>query len=66
MIITTKFFWDCECPTNYINPRGIPECKLCGATKDNQPDSMLEELSPNSLAVINKYAEKYLEEHPDG
>ena len=63
MPITTKFFWDCECETNYIYTRWIKYCQICGAIRDNQPDSMIEELSPSQLGVINQYAEMYLDSH---
>lgn len=65
MTITTKFFWDCECERHYTHTRWIPKCEICRAEKDNQPDSMIEELSPIQLGVINQYAELYLKEHPD-
>ena len=65
MALTTKFFWDCECEEHYTHHRDLHKCVLCLAERDNQPDSMLEELSPLQLATINRIAERFLEEHND-
>ena len=63
---TTIFFWDCECPDNYINSHYILSCQICGAQKDDQPDSRLSELGVDQLATINYRAERFQEEHTNG
>lgn len=48
-IITTEFFWDCECKEDYIHaktPGGSLDdhCDECGANSEEQPDSRLNEV----------------------
>ncbi len=40
----TSDFWDCECDKNYIHSKLDFECVKCGATEDDQPDSVIEEI----------------------
>ena len=58
-IYTTKLYWDCECPKNYINHSFITKCEICGAHKADQPDSRLDELGIVRLSGINELAERY-------
>ena len=60
MINTTKFYWDCECKTDYIQPRHMMICHVCNARRDSQPDSRLTELTGAQLGMINHQAEQYL------
>lgn len=42
---TTPFYWDCECPKDYIHPKGtVFQCSVCGAIQADQPDSRLNEV----------------------
>ena len=41
---TTTHYWDCECKENYIHKSYFKECKLCGALRDESPDSHLIEV----------------------
>lgn len=41
---TDQHYWDCECEEEYIHPKTEKECPICGAEKDEQPDSRVEEL----------------------
>lgn len=43
-VITNEDFWDCECEHNYIHHKIQKECKKCGAIRDEQPDSIAEEV----------------------
>ena len=41
---TTPFFWDCNCEKNYIHPKTIKACHVCGAHEPDQPDAMTSEV----------------------
>ncbi|MFP4305819.1 MAG: hypothetical protein ACLFQQ_01245 [Desulfococcaceae bacterium] len=43
-ISTTNQYWDCECEREFIHPIECPECLICGAVKEEQPDSRVNEL----------------------
>lgn len=43
-IYTTEHFWDCECKDNYMHPSIIMWCFKCGAKRNEQPDSHIEEV----------------------
>lgn len=38
-------YWNCECKEDYINPKKLIRCIFCGAHKEDQPDSILEEVN---------------------
>ena len=38
-IILTPLFWDCECEENYIHPASEAFCYVCGAVREESPDS---------------------------
>ena len=42
--ITTRLFWDCECPEDRIRPRKDKACAACGAVGELQPDSRIDEV----------------------
>lgn len=49
---TTRLFWDCECKENYIRPKKLNGCSICGAfEEDGQPDSRVTEVLEARLAV---------------
>jgi prefoldin subunit 5 len=56
---TTRLYWDCNCPKDYINHSYITRCEICGAHKADHPDSRLEELGMARLSGINELAERY-------
>lgn len=36
-------FWDCDCPTNYIQPRRVSRCKVCKVNRaDAGPSDSIE------------------------
>ena len=43
--LTTPTHWDCECEHNYIHPKTITFCELCGTNQDSQPDSITTEVA---------------------
>lgn len=53
-IQTTSEYWDCECNTNYIHPRAISACPVCGCVKDDQPDSIVSEVIKAGFGIANK------------
>jgi len=44
-IITTPDFWDCECEEDFIHSSADEACPTCGARRDEQPDSRVNEVS---------------------
>lgn len=51
MIQTTEDYWDCECEHHFIHSASVPQCKICGAERDSQPDSRVEEVGyPRAMA----------------
>ena len=42
---TTPDYWDCECKENYIHKKEFPSCGVCGAKRDEQPDSRTVEVN---------------------
>ena len=49
---TTHLFWDCECEKNYIRPKSLLGCSICGAfEEDGQPDSRVTEVLEAGRAV---------------
>jgi len=52
--ITTSSYWDCECDKHYIHPSthgNIGKCKICGAQEKDQPNSFVNEINPENMAV---------------
>lgn len=57
MATRTDRFWDCECVDNYIRSDKEHQCSRCGATQDEQPYSLVEEVAPlihEELAILNE------------
>ena len=52
MVKTTRFFWNCKCKQHYTHPKTYPECITCGAIREDQPDSKVEE----AIEFIKKFA----------
>lgn len=48
---TDPRFWDCECSNHYIHSKNHTVCNKCGAQSEEQPDSRVEELEYNQLAI---------------
>ena len=44
MIELSKFYWDCECGEYYIHPNAQESCPVCGAHRDEMPDSRQDEV----------------------
>jgi hypothetical protein len=42
---THPYYWDCECDKDFIHAKDTCHvCNLCGANKDDQPDSHYDEV----------------------
>ncbi len=37
-------YWDCECEVRYIHNKKEEKCEKCGAIREEQPDSRLNEV----------------------
>ena len=37
-------YWDCECKEKYIHPNSMDICPVCGAVRDEMPDSRQDEV----------------------
>ena len=43
---TDDRYWDCECESGYIHKKSdVSKCDSCGAIQDEQPDSLVDELT---------------------
>lgn len=40
----TDKYWDCECEQDFIHSKNCDMCIYCGALKDEQPDSRVNEV----------------------
>ena len=47
--ITTRLYWDCECRENYIKAADVPMCEECGAFREDQPDSRINEMRQEGI-----------------
>ena len=43
-LVLTSLFWDCECKENFIHPKLQQNCPICGAIRNEQPDSRANEV----------------------
>ncbi len=43
-VVTTPFFWDCDCENDYIHPKSVVVCNFCHAWEEESPDSRLNEV----------------------
>lgn len=53
---TTPKYWNCECEDHYIKPAVMNSCTVCGALREYQPDSRVDEVIPalkTELAGLN-------------
>lgn len=43
---TTNLYWDCDCPNQfeYIHPILEDKCYKCGCCREDQPDSIAQEV----------------------
>lgn len=41
---TIDGYWDCECQDQYIHPKTVAYCPICGCHSSDQPDSMRHEV----------------------
>jgi hypothetical protein len=41
---TTSEYWDCGCDDDYIHPANHFRCPICGVSREEQPDSKVEEV----------------------
>ena len=48
---TTEKYWDCECKNDYIHPRTMTVCPVCGAVAEDQPDSRINEVLLRGLPL---------------
>ncbi len=46
---TTSLFWDCQCEDEYIHPYSQVECPVCGARREQAPDSHVDEVICQAL-----------------
>lgn len=57
-VAVTPDYWDCECEDHFIHPKDCEKCLVCGAIRNEQPDSrvnevrMMNKVYPNSLGHI--------------
>lgn len=42
--VTTRLYWECECPEGYFRPREMACCENCGSFADDWPDARIHEL----------------------
>jgi len=43
-IVVTSLFWDCECDKDFIHSKRHEACPICGAVREDQPDSRANEV----------------------
>jgi hypothetical protein len=48
---TTPLFWDCECEENYIHALTEENCPACGATREDAPDTRVNEVFNHSISL---------------
>lgn len=54
-IILSTEYWDCECGDKYIHPNSADECPVCGALRDEMPDSRQNEVNEGThMFTINR------------
>jgi rubrerythrin len=55
-VVTTPFFWDCECKEHYIHGKQDARCPVCGAERDDMPDSIVREVVQALTVNKNMFA----------
>ena len=61
MIRTTPKYWDCECKDMYIRSATQSACGACGAVREEQPDSRVEEVVVDlqkELSILDEVIDK--------
>lgn len=43
-VALSERYWDCECQVDYIHHRAVLACSICGACRDEQPNSRANEV----------------------
>jgi rubrerythrin len=46
---TNDKYWDCNCVLNYIHSKNVKDCPICGATEEEQPDSIQSEIEEQGI-----------------
>ncbi len=58
---TTPLFWDCDCEMDYIHPASEPQCYVCQAWRDEQPNARVNEVlryRPASETAVGRILEE--------
>jgi len=50
----TDKYWDCECETNYIHHYTKESCPVCGARREDQPPSRVNEVLEAGFALTKE------------
>ena len=54
-VVLTSQYWDCECEAEYIRFRcSQEECPICGAVREEQPDSRVNEVLAAGLSLMDE------------
>lgn len=51
-IVTTAEYWDCECNDEYMHSKLEDSCTRCGATREDSPDSHVNEVIAAGLPFV--------------
>ncbi len=51
---TTPLFWDCECEQGYIHSCTEETCAICKATREESPDSRIDEIFRHAQELNDK------------
>lgn len=60
---TTPQYWDCECKKDYIRPSYEDRCLICGALREDQPDSIIDEVKAHGLPLLKTYEVRFFIEY---
>lgn len=47
--VTTRLYWECECPEEYFRPQQMAYCENCGSFAEECPDARIHELRANGI-----------------
>jgi len=61
-LTTHPDYWDCECEHNYIHPKNVDECKVCGSLWEEQPESRTSEVYEQLFSDNRPLTEETLKE----
>lgn len=48
---TTELYWDCECEVDFIHPKNLERCEVCGAQASEMPDARVNEVRAAGLPM---------------